>query len=811
MAKPLADRLEALSGYKHLYPPVSADAHLNPVNYSFVTFKLGGKTYYVLSRIADAGLDYTQRTNKIAHHVVLEGSELAPAGPAWLMSQPGFFETRWEGEPRLIEARRLNSTGELPLSVCRGWKAVAGDAGWAGVLAERLEHGNQSDAYVVFPPSTDSLGLVREAQSLLPPPKRWGATFSTFFSKLSPGIECAWRFVPAATPEAITAKRSHGSLIIDLSASGTTSQQGELIEAARTGKPVRVVEKIAVVKAEDPVINAQTSFTEAPPLRKSAPATAFEPPSALPPPMPAPHDPMPRNGNLNSRNSVTPWRLVTAAVLAAFLTGAVVTGGVFLWRKSGRAISRDEAAKPSDESPHQEDLPHTDIEPDVTKGAGVLENKAAPTDENTDTDSAGELVQGSAQQRAAPPSSNPQPASGQGSPGPRIDKSPPAILHSQPPINLFANIDKSIEVLPAVWSQTSSTWTKPVPMGRLASGDSKIAIRLHGIGDRNLIVSERESAWSILNASNIPLAEIRTESIEDEPRVFFVWLDAAQRAPKDVEAISWSCIELSSQTNDAKPSTCFVLLRPKAGKAKVALDAPFALTKSLVRLEHSLSVPRSQKIVARFQIEDRNTRAAIVEKELGDPYDYAYGNTFPITIRAIVLSDKDTETGAEQAITLSVEALATTELTETPINLSDAIKQKKGRIRKGLLIDAIQDFASSAARASGGFPNQLIIEGLNHHFPHLPVANGDYLTALNSLSVSKLEGFAEVARKAANLNPSPQLVANADLVENWTAYEADVPKNLKIHVQLVRQILGGTDKSPIAELEVFRAGRPQAD
>ena len=65
MAKNLADRLESLSGYRHLFPPGSAEAHLNPVNFSYLRFALGGQTYYLLSRVADAGLDYTQRTNKL--------------------------------------------------------------------------------------------------------------------------------------------------------------------------------------------------------------------------------------------------------------------------------------------------------------------------------------------------------------------------------------------------------------------------------------------------------------------------------------------------------------------------------------------------------------------------------------------------------------------------------------------------------------------------------------------------------------------------------------------------------------------------
>lgn len=82
MATTLAERLEALSGYRHVFPPQSPEAHLNPVAFSHLKLSIAGKAYHVLSRVADAGLDYSQRSNKLAHHVVLEPGELTNGGPA---------------------------------------------------------------------------------------------------------------------------------------------------------------------------------------------------------------------------------------------------------------------------------------------------------------------------------------------------------------------------------------------------------------------------------------------------------------------------------------------------------------------------------------------------------------------------------------------------------------------------------------------------------------------------------------------------------------------------------------------------------
>ena len=75
MPGPLVDRLEALSGYQPVFPPHDPSAVLNPIAFSHLRLTIGGKMVSVLSRIGPAGLDYSGRPNKYAHHVVLEGAE----------------------------------------------------------------------------------------------------------------------------------------------------------------------------------------------------------------------------------------------------------------------------------------------------------------------------------------------------------------------------------------------------------------------------------------------------------------------------------------------------------------------------------------------------------------------------------------------------------------------------------------------------------------------------------------------------------------------------------------------------------------
>jgi GTPase-associated protein 1 len=96
----LAEKLESLSGYRPLFPPHDPRAAQNPVAWSHLRVSVGGRTHHLLSRVGPAGLDYTERTNKFAHHVVLDSGELAAGGPAWMLAQPGFMEPQWDGEVR---------------------------------------------------------------------------------------------------------------------------------------------------------------------------------------------------------------------------------------------------------------------------------------------------------------------------------------------------------------------------------------------------------------------------------------------------------------------------------------------------------------------------------------------------------------------------------------------------------------------------------------------------------------------------------------------------------------------------------------
>lgn len=239
MAKNLADHLEDLSGYRHLFTG-GATGGVNPVAYSHLKTTVGGRSYHILSRIGDAGLDYTQRTNKLAHHVALDPQELPPDGPAALLAAPGFMTSSWSGQPQVRDAGPAVPRVESLPAVCHAWQKLTGDAGWGGVLAAELAGDSRRPIVMIYRPGTDVLALIVESLALLPASKRRQATFSTYVTKLPPTIDCRWRCYVEGTPEADSAVRQAGALIIDLRKPLGSSQASPYVDAARTGKPPRV-------------------------------------------------------------------------------------------------------------------------------------------------------------------------------------------------------------------------------------------------------------------------------------------------------------------------------------------------------------------------------------------------------------------------------------------------------------------------------------------------------------------------------------------------------------------------------------------
>lgn len=234
---PAVDLLESLSGYRHVFTPGSPEAARNPVNWGHYFLRISGRTEHVLSRVSDCELDYTGRSNKLAHHMVIDAS--CPAGPAWLVGQPGWMIGQWDGQLEQFATVRKAPPERRAAGRCAAWEAATGDAGWGGVLAESFLADPERKVFIIYRPDQHILPLIEEAIALLPENRRWEVTFATYGAALPKTVECAWTGVVAGSPEVQQSRRFVNALRIDLTAPMPRAQGGTLVELARTGRTSR--------------------------------------------------------------------------------------------------------------------------------------------------------------------------------------------------------------------------------------------------------------------------------------------------------------------------------------------------------------------------------------------------------------------------------------------------------------------------------------------------------------------------------------------------------------------------------------------
>lgn len=312
---PLAERLEALSGYQQVFPPHDPNAALNPVAFSHLRIAVGGRACSVLSRVGFAGLDYSARSNKYAHHIVLDAAEQPAGGPAWLLAQPGFLQSSWQGEPRILSAGRTVPVGDRPPTIALAWGAQTGDPGWAGVLAESFLADPRKPSYLLFEPGMDVLPLFVEALALVPPERRWEVELSTYFTQLLQGTSCPWRGVLADSAEAKNAHRMPGALVIDLRRPPGEARGGDLVQLARTGRlPARKVKQVS------PVPEAPSLPPSHRPSRAQIPtASEAEYSLSASPPKPPPARNVRELEGFEDERPGLPWGKISAGVAAMLL------------------------------------------------------------------------------------------------------------------------------------------------------------------------------------------------------------------------------------------------------------------------------------------------------------------------------------------------------------------------------------------------------------------------------------------------------------------------------------------------------------
>lgn len=186
----LLQSMEALSTYKHKFRPGETK---NRPRFQVVRIDAAGTSWMVASRIGDAGFDYSHRNNFIAHHVAWQANAISgiPAHELWFLLRN--LTSDWDGSPRFLDPPvfpRQPSPNSLTADT---WSKWAGDAGWAGVVADVIEQG--SACRLQFAPGAPIDQLIEEVLRLLKPTTVSRTTFMTGVTDLPVRTVCQLRVV----------------------------------------------------------------------------------------------------------------------------------------------------------------------------------------------------------------------------------------------------------------------------------------------------------------------------------------------------------------------------------------------------------------------------------------------------------------------------------------------------------------------------------------------------------------------------------------------------------------------------------------
>lgn len=163
---------------------------------SFRRFDLGSEQFYALTRIRDSGLDYTNRTNYIAHHLIFDGLEVAVSpSPAEIFLQWDGWLDVWEGSARWFEDAEITDVSSCKmqgLSPAQSWQHATNDGGNAAYLvAEKAAH----PILLEFEPGQEDDLLLKFAEScalLSMPMEAWQFAFTTYLQETDDAKEFAW-------------------------------------------------------------------------------------------------------------------------------------------------------------------------------------------------------------------------------------------------------------------------------------------------------------------------------------------------------------------------------------------------------------------------------------------------------------------------------------------------------------------------------------------------------------------------------------------------------------------------------------------
>lgn len=234
----LVSEIERHSSYHHLH---EAGSGQNPVISSHRILSIRGERYHLLSTIRDCGLDYTNRTNHIAHHLVCTAAEIerAPSPAAILAHWQGWL-TSWQDDPRNLSDEEIVDLSTIPASPrapATHWQQATGNPAHAALLADDK---SLSGCYLGTHPTHEAilLPLFEESLRLIAPDGEplslsWQIPFTTFLQQTDSTGDFRWRGTWAAS---LPHGRTNDPVFDLTSPSSLPVPSGLLAECAATGQ-----------------------------------------------------------------------------------------------------------------------------------------------------------------------------------------------------------------------------------------------------------------------------------------------------------------------------------------------------------------------------------------------------------------------------------------------------------------------------------------------------------------------------------------------------------------------------------------------
>lgn len=252
----LVGRIEDLSGQYDRGSLATRNGGALPVIYSHRVVAIRGREWHLLMRIADAGTDYSGRTNHIAHTFVLEpqevvGLRLTPAETILHLIRGKHWIERYTDAARYFDPEEgpdLRSFAPLASLPARRWQSETGAAATAALL---MDSQAAMGVGIVTPEGNDPdllLTLFAESQLIASPDRSkpaalWTRSFTTLMQSSEQRGDFDWYGCPLNSPLHLQMLKAN-RFLVELG-SGLTGPKGRFADIAE-GK--QVAEEASVVR-----------------------------------------------------------------------------------------------------------------------------------------------------------------------------------------------------------------------------------------------------------------------------------------------------------------------------------------------------------------------------------------------------------------------------------------------------------------------------------------------------------------------------------------------------------------------------------